>query len=92
MKRADDVDILRYARIEKRVCVTLDSDFHSLIAVSGEAQPSVIRIPKEGLNAEAIVELLWRIWPGIEGSLDGGAMVTVTDHSDHVRRLPVVRS
>lgn len=36
MSRADDVDILERTRTEARTCVTLDADFHSLLAFSGE--------------------------------------------------------
>jgi predicted nuclease of predicted toxin-antitoxin system len=39
MNRADDVEILRRARAEVRVCVTLDADFHSLLAISGQGDP-----------------------------------------------------
>jgi len=37
-----------------RCRVTLNSDFHSLLATSGERGPSVIRIRKEGLDATAL--------------------------------------
>jgi predicted nuclease of predicted toxin-antitoxin system len=43
MSGADDVDIVQRARAEARICVTLEADFHSLIATSGELGPSVIR-------------------------------------------------
>lgn len=54
MSRADDKDIVRRARAEARICVTLDADFHSLLATSGERSPSVIRIRNEGLDATAL--------------------------------------
>jgi predicted nuclease of predicted toxin-antitoxin system len=92
MSRADDLDILQRARAEARICVTLDADFHSLLAIKGEREPSVIRIRKEGLDGLALAALLQDIWPGIEDALKGGAMVTVTERSVRVRRLPIVRS
>ena len=92
MCRADDVDILLRARVDMRVCVTLDADFHSLLAISGEAIPSVIRIRKQGIDATALAALLQGIWPGIEEALSGGAMVTVTERSVRVRRLPIART
>jgi predicted nuclease of predicted toxin-antitoxin system len=91
MSRADDLDILERARAEGRVCVTLDADFHSLMAISGARDPSVIRIRKEGLDAAALAGLLQAIWSGIETALGDGAMVTVTDRSVRTRRLPIVR-
>jgi predicted nuclease of predicted toxin-antitoxin system len=91
MSRSDDGDILRRAQAEGRVCVTLDADFHALLAIGGGGGPSVIRIRKEGLDATAIAALLQGIWDGIEDTLEDGAMVTVTERSVRVRRLPVAR-
>ena len=91
MSRADDIDILERARTDERVCVTLDADFHALLATSGERGPSVLRVRKEGLDAGALAALLQAVWPGIELALADGAMVTVTDRSIRVRRLPIVK-
>lgn len=90
MSRSSDDDILRRALSEARVCVTLDGDFHALLVIGGERGPSVIRIRKEGLDASAVVALLEGIWDGIADVLGAGAMVTVTERSVRVRRLPVV--
>jgi predicted nuclease of predicted toxin-antitoxin system len=91
MSRADDTEILRRARADSRVCVTLDADFHSLLATSGERGPSVIRIRKEGLDATALATLLQAIWSRVEDALDNGALVTVTERSIRIRRLPIIR-
>jgi predicted nuclease of predicted toxin-antitoxin system len=79
------------ARAESRVCVTLDADFHSLLATSGERGPSVMRIRKEGLDATVLAALLQAIWPRVEDALNSGAPVTVTERSIRVRRLPIVK-
>ena len=91
MSRSADREILRRARVEARVCVTLDADFHALLATGGEGGPSAIRIRKQGLDAAALVALLQGIWAGIEDALADGAMVTVTEQSVRVRRLPVAK-
>jgi predicted nuclease of predicted toxin-antitoxin system len=92
MSRADDLEILQRGRAEGRICVTLDADFHALLATSGEPAPSVIRIRKQGLDATSLTALLRGIWPGIEDALRSGAMVTVTDNAVRLRRLPIVRA
>jgi predicted nuclease of predicted toxin-antitoxin system len=91
MSRADDSEILQRARSDSRVCVTLDADFHSLLATSAARGPSVIRIRQEGLDATAVTTLLQAIWPKIEDALTRGALVTVTEQSFRVRRLPILR-
>ena len=91
MGRASDADILRRAHVESHACVTRDADFHSLLATSGERDPSVIRIRKEGLDAAALAALLQAIWPRIEKAFHSGALVTVTERSIRVQQMPIVR-
>ena len=91
MSRAGDDEILGRALTEARVCVTLDADFHALLANGKERGPSVIRIRKEGLDGPALAALLQGVWAGIENALEDGAMVTVTERSVRVRRPPVIR-
>ena len=91
MSRADDREILRRARADSRVCITLDADFHSLLATSGERGPSVIRIRKEGLDADALAALLQTIWSRVEDALASGALVTISERSIRARRLPIIR-
>lgn len=92
MARSSDRDILDYARREQRVCVTLDADFHSQLAVGGATGPSTIRIRLEGLNGTALAALLKRVWPLIADALDHGAMATITAHRVRIHRLPIGRS
>jgi predicted nuclease of predicted toxin-antitoxin system len=47
---ATDSEILDVGRQEGMVVVTLDADFHALLALSGVTGPSVIRIRIEGLS------------------------------------------
>ena len=92
MSRADDLDILQRGRADGRICITLDADFHSLLATSGEPAPSVIRIRKQGLDATSLAALLQGIWPEIRDVLQSGVMVIVTDSAVRVRRLPIIRT
>ena len=70
--------------------LTLDADFHALLAVANESGPSVIRIRREGLKGREIAALLLAIWPRIETRVQRGAMVTVTETNIRVRNLPLV--
>ncbi len=51
MSTAEDSAILAQGQAENRVVVTLDADFHTLLALSGAVSPSVIRLRLEGLKA-----------------------------------------
>jgi predicted nuclease of predicted toxin-antitoxin system len=89
MQRASDRQILDYSASEERICVTLDADFHMLLAINNLHSPSVIRIRREGLKGEGIARLLLEIWPIVGEKLKKNAMVTVTDKNIRVRYLPV---
>lgn len=86
---AEDHEILEYARSDDRVVVTLDADFHTLIALSGAAGPSVIRVRVEGLRAEALTLLLQRILKAWTEDLESGCMLTVQSDRIRARRLPL---
>lgn len=86
---ASDVEILDHAKREKRVVVTLDADFHALLAVNTASAPSVVRIRIEGLKGLALADLLEKIWLLSKDDLSRGAMVTVTERSLRIKHLPV---
>jgi predicted nuclease of predicted toxin-antitoxin system len=58
MSEAEDADIIQQARDEGRIIVTLDADFHALLALNVATTPSVIRIRIERLRAQALTDLL----------------------------------
>lgn len=54
---ADDAAILQRGRDEERIVITLDADFHALLALSRAATPSVIR-KSEGSKARGQVSTI----------------------------------
>lgn len=58
LSAVEDTEILLYAQDDKRVVVTLDADFHALLALTEATSPSVIRIRIQSLRAQALTELL----------------------------------
>ena len=51
MSRATDEEILAFSLEKNAIVVTLDADFHTILAVSGASGPSVIRLRLQGLGA-----------------------------------------
>jgi predicted nuclease of predicted toxin-antitoxin system len=88
---ASDAKILEFGLQEHRVVVTLDADFHALLAISGAKEPSVIRIRIEGLGAEDHARLLAHALSACKEDLEKGAMVTVTENGIRIRQLPLLR-
>lgn len=87
---ASDAKILDVARHERTVVVTLDADFHTLLALSGAKEPSVIRIRIEGLRAEGFASLLVDVLKICANDLMKGAAVSVTESGVRVRHLPLI--
>jgi predicted nuclease of predicted toxin-antitoxin system len=87
---AEDKAIIERGRAESRVVVTLDADFHLLLALSGASSPSVIRIRIEGLRGEEVSELIRIILTEWGEALDAGAMLTVQPGRIRLRQLPIL--
>jgi predicted nuclease of predicted toxin-antitoxin system len=91
LSAADDIDILQIAREHGRVVVTLDADFHALLALSAATSPSVIRIRIERLRAQALTNLLLTVLDEFVEDLEQGVVVTVEPSRVRMRRLPLVK-
>lgn len=91
MSQAEDVAIIEVARQEGCVVVTLDADFHALLAVSGAQGPSVLRIRMEGLKADQVASLIKQVFAVAGNALALGAMVTVLDGKIRIKHLPIIK-
>jgi hypothetical protein len=63
---------------------------HAILAVSGAAAPSVIRLRRQGLRGPDVAALLRHVWNELEELIGKGAAVTVTERAIRVRRHPIV--
>ena len=91
MSEAEDEKILQRAREYSEVVVTLDADFHSLLALTAARNPSVIRIRIEGLRGPPLAELLQDIVSRFDEDLEQGSLITVQPGRVRIRRLPLIR-
>jgi predicted nuclease of predicted toxin-antitoxin system len=90
MSAAEDADIIQRARDEDLTVVTLDADFHTLLALDVAITPSVIRIRIERLRAQALTLLLLTVIAECQEDLVAGAAITVEPGRIRIRRLPLV--
>jgi predicted nuclease of predicted toxin-antitoxin system len=89
MAEARDHEIVCLALRDDRIVITLDSDFHALLAEQQATKPSVVRIRIEGLRAQEFCRLLNIVLRQCAEDLKAGAMISVNDFQIRVRRLPV---
>lgn len=92
MSRASDEEILALSLEKNAVVVTLDADFHAILAVSGASGPSVIRLRLQGLNAPEVVRLVRDVLTRFDIDPRLGSLVTVKAVKTTCHRLPVGRS
>jgi predicted nuclease of predicted toxin-antitoxin system len=89
MSTASDEDILRFALGKNGVVVTLDADFHAILAVSGAVGPSVIRIRIQGLRAKEIADCVRLAFTHFDNEIRAGSLITVKARKTTCRRLPI---
>ncbi len=89
MATASDAMILDAARRRQAVVVTLDADFHQLLAVSRAESPSVVRVRIEGLKGDRLALILAQVIALAGAELAAGAVVSVTEARIRVRSLPI---
>jgi predicted nuclease of predicted toxin-antitoxin system len=87
--QASDSDILERAKDEKRVILTLDSDFHQLLALSGDLKPSVVRFRDEGSSIDQFIHLLRQIKTHLPAGLVHGFVTSVYQGRVRLRKLPL---
>jgi predicted nuclease of predicted toxin-antitoxin system len=92
MGKAVDDEILAWSLGKNAIVLTLDADFHTILAVSGASGPSVIRLRIQGFGAQEVVELVQKVLAGFGSDLKRGSLVTVKAHKITCHRLPVGRS
>ena len=89
MGGASDHEIIGRAEADQAIIITLDADFHQILATTGAAKPSVIRFRIEGLKPQPLSYLLSNVLTYTQNDLASGAMVSVDEKSIRVRRLPI---
>jgi predicted nuclease of predicted toxin-antitoxin system len=91
MSKASDREIIDQALNAGAIAVTLDADFHALLAVSGAAGPSVIRIRREGLDAQALTGIVDKVLVEYALDLAQGSLITVKLNKTTSHQLPIGR-
>jgi predicted nuclease of predicted toxin-antitoxin system len=89
MGGAADQAVLDRARQDGAVLVTLDADFHQILAATGAGHPSVIRVRIEGLQAGQLASLVLETCRLAERELRNGAAVSLVGNRMRIRRLPI---
>ena len=89
LQAATDDVIFRRAGLEERVLISADTDFARILALRGEAKPSVILFRRAPNRPVEQLKLLNLNLPTFASALDTGCIVVVEEDRIRLRRLPV---
>ena len=90
LQHADDNVIFERAAAERRILVSADADFGTLLVVHSSRQPSVIQFRGEGSRKpDALARTLLANLPQLVDALENGSIVTFEPARVRVRLLPI---
>ena len=89
LSKALDQEILQLAGELGSVVVTLDADFHSLLALGGLSKPSVVRLREEGLKGSDVAAILLRIAEKASPQLEAGCVASYAAGKLRLKMLPI---
>jgi|SRR5271165_6428579 len=87
LSTATDIEILEWAQAHGAIVVTLDADFHTILALQPYWRISVIRLRLQGLNGAAVASLVRQILGQYGVELDAGCMITAKRRKTTCRLL-----
>jgi predicted nuclease of predicted toxin-antitoxin system len=87
--KAEDVEIMQYARDHGFVIFTNDLDFGHLLAVTNHNAPSVIQIRTNMLIPKHVGKLLLEALVQFRSELESGSLITIEDQKLRARILPI---
>ena len=89
LQRLPNGEIFAKAGVERRILLTCDLDFSEIVALSGEAEVSVVVLRLRNTRTRHVIDRLGAILPVSAEALGNGAIVVVEETRHRVRKLPI---
>jgi len=87
--RAEDAEIMRWAKTHEQVILTHDLDFGALLYHTNARAPSVVQIRAEHIVPQVMGAAVLYALTAVEQPLKKGALVTIDPRRHRVRVLPL---
>jgi predicted nuclease of predicted toxin-antitoxin system len=84
-----DDEVMALALAEERVLVTTDTDFGTILALTGATGPSVLLLRGVGDSTPERVAALLTVLPRVDDELSQGTVVVVEEDRYRIRHLPI---
>ena len=89
--RAEDTEIMEYARANDYVVFTHDLDFGTLLALTQAESPSVVQVRAQNILPLHLAHTVVAVLRVNEETLEQGALIVVDEGRARVRILPLQR-
>jgi len=89
LQRLPDPLIVAKAIAEDRIILTHDLDFGRIVALGGQGLPSVITFRLVNMQAAEVNRYLMDALDRFSPQLEEGALLSISEESIRIRRLPV---
>lgn len=87
--RAEDIEIIDYARSHGYIVFTHDLDFGTILALTHATGPSVIQVRTQDILPSSLGNTLISVVRDNKSALDQGALIVVDEARARVRILPL---
>jgi len=92
LERSSDFDIIKKAQTEKRIIITCDLDFGSIMAYTSDVSPGIIILRLKNETPANVNERLAQVFEQSSDCLDGSSIIIVEESFHRIRKLPIVRA
>jgi predicted nuclease of predicted toxin-antitoxin system len=89
--RAEDTEIMEYARANGYIVFTHDLDFGTILALTQAENPSVVQVRAQNILPSHLANTIVSVLRENEALLEQGALVVVDEGRARVRILPLQR-
>ena len=87
--RAEDTEIMEWARVNEYVVFTHDLDFGSLLYATNANKPSVIQLRMENIVPDAAGSFVIETLDVVSKELEAGALAIIDPKRHRIRLLPL---
>ncbi len=89
--RAEDTEIIDWARTNEYIVFTHDLDFGAMLALTGAESPSVIQVRTQDVTPTHLKTIVLEVLKNHKELLEAGALVILDEGRERVRILPLKR-
>ncbi len=89
--RAEDTEIMDYARTNDYIVFTHDLDFGTILALTQAENPSVVQVRTQNILPSHLANTVVAILRTNESALEQGALIVVDEGRARIRILPLQR-